>query len=275
MATELVRDGTVARTRRISGSQRMALAVFAWLDERFRIRRGAAAIEKFYYQINLQLPRSHTEKYKLRSIWYWYPMYTLGSISLLAFLIAAISGVLLTLYYIPSTTAYVPGQGTDLGPVLEPKASIAWQSVGNLMLNVPFGFMIRAIHFWAAMVMVAAVFLHMFRTYLTQAYKKPRELNWFVGVVLFLLTILLGYSGYLLPWSQLSYWAATIGLEMSNASPIIGKWLAAMLFGGTQLGAATVTRMYVLHVILLPMITFGVIALHIAIVWLQGIAEPH
>ncbi len=259
-------EATARTYRRVSLMQRFALATFAWLDERFRIRRGARAISDFYMQINLQMPRSHTEKYKLRSIWYWYPMYTMGSISFLAFIIATISGILLTLYYVPST-AGVPG--------VETNANEAWVSVKYIMLEVPFGFMIRAVHFWSAMVMVAAVFLHMVRVYFTQAYKKPRELNWIIGFLLMFLTIMLGYTGYILPWSQLSYWAATIGLEMSTASPLIGKWLAAFLFGGSQLGQATVTRQYILHVFLVPMITFGVISLHILIVWLQGIAEPH
>lgn len=242
------------------------LATIAWLDERFRFRNYSAQLRHFYYQLNLQLPRTHTEKYKLRVIWYWYPLYTLGSIAFLAFIFATISGVLLTFYYIPSTApAIVEGH----------EATQAWESVVDIMTVVPLGFMIRAVHFWSAMVMVAAVVLHMVRVYYTQAYKKPREINWIIGVVLMLLTLGLGYTGYLLPWSQLSFWAGRIGLEMSLASPVIGKWMAGLLFGGVELGQQTVTRMYVLHVLLLPALTFGAAAAHVFIVWWQGIAEPH
>ncbi len=242
------------------------LATFAWLDERYRIRNYADKLRNFYHQLNLELPRTHTEKYKLRVIWYWYPLYTLGSIAFLSFIFATISGILLTFYYVPSTAA-VTVHGFE--------ATQAWESVVLIMTEVPLGFMIRAVHFWSAMVMVAAVVLHMVRVYFVQAYKKPRELNWLLGVVLMLLTLGLGYSGYLLPWSQLSFWAGRIGLEMSLASPIIGKWLAGFMFGGVELGQATVIRMYVLHVILLPILTFGAAIAHVAIVWWQGIAEPH
>jgi quinol-cytochrome oxidoreductase complex cytochrome b subunit len=257
--------------RRVSPSQKLMLAAFAWLDERFRIRAYIDTLSDIYYEMNMQFPRSHVERYRLRSIWYWYPLYSLGSLSFLAFNIATISGVLLALYYIPSNAACDPTSPA----ACEPGVSLAWQSVSYIMTQVPFGTMLRSIHFWSAMVMVSAVVLHMLRVYFTQAYKKPRELNWLLGVGLFGVTILLGYSGYLLPWSQLSYWAGTIGLEMSHASPVIGTWLQGFLFGGTVLSQATLTRMYVLHIFLFPAIAFGLMIVHMLIVWLQGIAEPH
>ncbi len=260
--TEARRDGFT----RPGPVAKLLLAAFAWLDERYRLRNYADEFKHFYYQINLELPRTHTEKYSLRVIWYWYPLYTLGSIAFLALVFASISGILLTFYYVPSTAdATVNGfQATE-----------AWESMTVIMTEVPLGFAIRGLHFWSGMVMVWAVVLHMFRVYFTQAYKKPRELNWLLGVVLFLLTLGLGYTGYILPWSQLSYWAAIIGLEMSIATPILGQYLAGLLFGGVELGQQTVTRMYVLHVILLPLLTFGAAILHVVIVWWQGIAEPH
>lgn len=257
--------------REVTIAQRVALAAFAWLDERLRIRNVADKLASFYMQINMQLPRSHTEKYKLRSIWYWYPMYTMGSLTLLAFIIATVSGILLTLFYVPSTAPVT---------VFGEAANEAWKSVAYIMIEVPFGFMIRAIHFWSAMIMVAAVFIHMFRVYLVQAYKKPREINWLIGILLFILTMGLGYTGYVLPWSQLSYWAATIGLEIAMGSPAMGplrlnEWIAGFLFGGTTLGQATVTRMYIYHIWILPILTFLTVGLHITIVWIQGIGEPH
>lgn len=260
--------------RQVTRGQRAALRVYAWMDERFRIRNIADKLGAFYMQINMQLPRSHTEKYKLRSIWYWYPMYTLGSLALLSFVIAAISGIILTLWYVPSTAVVATEQYGRFGGV---QPTEAWVSVAQIMLEIPFGFMVRAIHFWSAMIMVAAVFLHMLRVYFTQAYKKPRELNWLLGVVLMLVTLALGYSGYILPWSQLSYWAGTIGNEMAASSPpaIFGRIVSSLLFAEEYGSQQTLTRMYVLHVVLLPIIAAALIGLHIALVWIQGIAEPH
>ena len=262
------------RVRKVSLGQRIALDTYAYLDERFRIRNVADKLGDFYMQINMQLPRSHVEGYKLRSIWYWYPMYTMGSLAALAFLIATITGYYLTFYYVPSTAPVAVNPYGDYGAV---QASEAWISVADIMLNVKFGFMIRALHFWSAMIMVATVFLHMMRVWLTQAYKKPRELNWLIGFALFFVTLGLGYTGYLLPWSQLAYWAGTIGNEMAAASPppIVGRVLSSFMFGeefGTQ---QTLSRMYILHVVLLPLAAFGLIGLHIFLVWVQGIAEPH
>jgi cytochrome b6 len=245
------------------------LRTFAWLEDRFLLRQFRIQSQEFIYRINMQMPVSHTERYNLRVIWYWYPLYTLGSLSLLSFLIATISGVLLALYYVPST-AMAP---------LEPYGDLpteAWVSVAvTISQEIPFGFMLRQMHFWSAMVMVAAVVLHTCRIYFTQSYKKPREVNYFVGVLLLVLTLGLGYTGYLLPWSQLSYWAGQIGLQMALITPGIGEWAAALVFGGASLGQATITRMYVLHVFILPIITFLVMVLHILLVWVQGITEPH
>jgi quinol-cytochrome oxidoreductase complex cytochrome b subunit len=269
-------NAVVVAPKRVTAGQRAALRAYAWMDERFRIRNIAEKIGNFYLQINMQLPRSHTEQYKLRSIWYWYPMYTLGSLALLAFVIAAISGILLTLWYVPSTAVVATNAYGNFG-LPEGGPSEAWVSVAQIMLDIPFGFMIRAIHFWSAMIMVAAVFLHMLRVYFTQAYKKPRELNWLLGVVLMLTTLALGYSGYLLPWSQLSYWAGTIGNEMASSSPpaIFGRTISAFLFAEQYGSQQTLTRMYVLHVVILPIVAAALIGLHITLVWIQGIAEPH
>lgn len=267
-------DTTVAPAKKVTMGQRAALRMYAWMDERFRIRNVADKIGAFYMQINMQLPRSHTEKYKLRSIWYWYPMYTLGSLALLSFIIAAISGIILTFWYVPSTA---PVDTTAYGRFPGATPTEAWVSVVQIMLEIPFGFMVRAIHFWSAMIMVAAVFLHMLRVYFTQAYKKPRELNWLLGVLLMLVTLALGYSGYILPWSQLSYWAGTIGNEMAVSSPpaVFGRIVSGLIFAEEYGSQQTLTRMYVLHVVLFPLIAVALIGLHIALVWIQGIAEPH
>lgn len=244
------------------------LKAWAWLEDRFLLRQFRRGFREFLLRTNMQFPVSHTERYNLRIIWYWYPLYTLGSLALLSFLGTLLSGVILALYYTPSNApAVVAGYDPSI-------TTVAWKSVVDIY-DLPFGFMIRQIHFWTAMVMVAAVCLHLLRVYFTQAYKKPREVNWLIGILLLILTLGLGYTGYLLPWSQLSFWAGRIGLEMALATPLIGEWVAGLIFGGTALGAATLVRMYILHVFILPATILAVIGIHILIVWIQGIAEPH
>ncbi|WP_336022066.1 cytochrome b [Halobellus salinisoli] len=237
------------------------LTSLIWLDKRLRIVDYMELLETLYYRVNLQMPKSHTEQYNLdNKFWYWYPLYTLGLFSTLAYVVAAISGALLGFYYSPATTG---------------DPSTAYNSIAFIMRDLQFGFMLRSIHRWSAQVMVAAVFLHMLRVYFTGAYKEPRELNWLLGIVLISLTMVFGYTGYLLPWDQLAYWAGQIGVEMALSVPLVGEWAAQLLFGGFSLSQATLQRMYIIHVFLLPFVVTALIAIHIGIVWVQGIAEPH
>ncbi len=237
------------------------LMTLIWLDKRLRIVDYLELLEDMYYKINLQMPKSHTEQYNLdNKFWYWYPLYALGSFSVIAYIVAAVSGALLGFYYAPSTAGETPE---------------AYEAIVAIMKDLNFGFMLRSIHRWSAQVMTAAVFLHMLRVYFTGAYKEPREINWIIGVILLSLTMLFGYTGYLLPWNQLAFWAGQIGVEMSLAVPIVGEWTAQLLFGGFSLGQPTLIRMYILHVFVLPFVVTALIALHIGIVWMQGIAEPH
>ena len=242
------------------------LTTLIWLDKRLRIVDYLELLETMYYRANLQMPKSHTEQYDLdNKFWYWYPLYSLGSLSIIAYLLAAVSGALLGFYYAPSTA----------GAAAQGDPTAAYDSMVMIMTDVQFGFMLRAIHRWAAQFMVAAVFLHMLRVYFTGAYKEPRELNWLIGIVLISLTMVFGYTGYLLPWDQLAFWAGQIGVEMSLSIPLAGEWVAQLLFGGFSLSQATLQRMYILHVFLLPFVVTTLIAIHIGIVWVQGIAEPH
>ncbi|WP_058367228.1 cytochrome b [Haloparvum sedimenti] len=242
------------------------LTTLIWLDKRLRIVDYLELLETMYYRVNLQMPKSHTEQYDLdNKFWYWYPLYSLGSLSIIAYLVAAVSGALLGFYYSPSTA----------GAAAAGDPTAAWISVESIMKDVQFGLMLRGVHRWAAQFMVAAVFLHMLRVYFTGAYKEPREVNWVLGIVLIGLTLLFGYTGYLLPWYQLSFWAGQIGVEMALATPLVGEWAAQLVFGGFTLGQATLVRMYILHVFLLPFVVTALIALHVGIVWVQGIAEPH
>jgi len=237
------------------------LTALVFLDRRLRIVDYLELLEDAYYKVNLQMPKSHTEQYDLdNKFWYWYPLYSLGFFSTLAYIVAAVSGALLGFYYEPSAVG-------------EP--SVAYASIETIMTELQFGFALRSIHRWAAQIMMAAVFLHMLRVYFTGSYKEPRELNWLLGIILISLSMVFGYTGYLLPWNQLAFWAGQIGVEMALATPIVGEWGAQLLFGGFTLGQATIIRMYILHVFVLPFVVTALIALHIGIVWVQGIAEPH
>ena len=240
------------------------LTALVYLDKRLRIVDYLELLEDAYYKVNLQMPKSHTEQYDLdNKFWYWYPLYALGSFSTIAYVVASITGALLGFYYAPAAAA-ANGDPT-----------VAYNSITFIMTDLNLGFFLRSLHRWAAQVMTAAVFLHMLRVYFTGAYKEPREVNWILGVILIGLTLFFGFSGYVLPWKQLSFWAAQIGVEMALATPIVGEWAAQLLFGGFTLGQATLVRMYILHVFVLPFVVTSLIALHVGIVWVQGIAEPH
>jgi quinol-cytochrome oxidoreductase complex cytochrome b subunit len=255
------------KSKDLSPVEAVFLTTLVWMDKRLRIVDYLELLETLYYRSNMQMPKSHTEQYDLdNKFWYWYPLYTLGTFSTLAYVVAAASGALLGFYYSPSTAAGACGIAN---------ASVAYCSIANIMRDLQFGFMLRSIHRWSAQVMVAAVFLHMLRVYFTGAYKEPRELNWLIGIVLISLTMVFGYTGYLLPWDQLAFWAGQIGVEMSLSIPLAGEWVAQLLFGGFTLSQATLQRMYILHVFLLPFVVTALIAIHIGIVWVQGIAEPH
>ena len=256
--------GAWMESRDLTPIESIYLTVLMWLDKRLRIVDYLELLEDFYYKVNLQMPKSHTEQYNLdNKFWYWYPLYALGSFSTIAYVVAAISGALLGFYYAP---AAVQANGDPTG---------AYESITFIMTELNFGFFLRSLHRWSAQVMVAAVFLHMLRVYFTGAYKEPRELNWLIGIVLISLTMVFGYTGYLLPWDQLAFWAGQIGVEMALSIPLIGEWVAQLMFGGFTLSQSTLQRMYILHVFLLPFLATGLIAIHIGIVWMQGIAEPH
>ena len=249
------------KTKDLTPIETVFLTALVFLDRRLRIVDYLELLEDAYYKVNLQMPKSHTEQYNLdNKFWYWYPLYSLGFFSVLAYIVAAVSGALLGFYYSPATAG-------------DPTA--AYASVEAIMRDLQFGFMLRSVHRWAAQIMMAAVFLHMLRVYFTGSYKEPRELNWLLGIILISLSMVFGYTGYLLPWNQLAFWAGQIGVEMALATPIVGEWTAQLLFGGFTLGQATLIRMYILHVFILPFVVTALIALHIGIVWVQGIAEPH
>ena len=248
--------------------RRLNRTVFGWLKDRFPTVPYADLTRKVGETIQRQVPRSHAEKYELKTIWYWYPLYCLGGISFIAFIILTITGIVLGFYYIPDGTVSRTSQLEYTNP--------AYESLVKIMNEVPLGFIMRGVHHWGAHIMIAAVFLHMCRVYFTGAYKKPRELNWLLGVALLFLTLGFGYTGYLLPANDLSQAAATIGMGMARSVPYLGDLQALIVFGGTDITVTNyVLRMYWYHVFILPFLVIGLMLVHMALVWIQGVAEPH
>jgi quinol-cytochrome oxidoreductase complex cytochrome b subunit len=168
----------------------------------------------------------------------------LGLISLYLFFILCGTGVLLMFYYVPSTTQ-------------------AYERMKDLQFVVSAGLFVRNMHRWAAHLMVAAVMLHMCRVFYTGAYKAPREFNWLIGVGLFLTTLGLSFTGYLLPWDQLAFWAITVGTNIAGYAPFVGPWLKYLMLGGNTVGQEALTRFYALHVIVLPAVGALMISVHV------------
>ncbi len=167
----------------------------------------------------------------------------LGLISFYLFLILVASGVLLMFYYTPST-------------------QLAYQNMKDLEYVVSYGVVMRNAHRWSAHAMVAFAFLHMCRVFYTGSYKSPREFNWVIGVCLLLATLLLSFTGYLLPWDQLAFWAITVGSNIAAYMPWIGDKIRFLMLGGNEVGQMALLRFYVLHVALLPLIATVLVAVH-------------
>jgi quinol-cytochrome oxidoreductase complex cytochrome b subunit len=169
----------------------------------------------------------------------WY----LGTLTLATFLILTVSGILLMLYYHPS----VPQ---------------AYADMKDLQFVVSAGVFLRNLHRWSAHAMVFLVFAHMFKVFYRGAYRPPREFNWVIGVILLLLTLFLSYTGYLLPWDQLAFWAITVGSNIMSAVPVMGAKLRFLMLGGNTVNANALLRFYVLHCVILPLVAFLFIAIH-------------
>ncbi len=169
----------------------------------------------------------------------WY----LGVMSTVLLGSLVVSGVYLMFFYVPSPSS-------------------AYGDIQTIQTDVAFGQFIRNVHRWSAHLMVLAVAAHMARVFYRGAYKSPREFNWVIGVIMLVLTLLLSFTGYLLPWDQLAYWAVTVGTSMADFVPFIGKGVRRLLLGGDQVGSATLLRFYVLHVALLPLLIGILWAVH-------------
>src|SRR3954462_9428990 len=181
--------------------------------------------------------------------------YTLGSATMFAFLSQAVTGVFLAMYYDPSPNK-------------------AYDSIHHITNDVWLGAFVRGMHRWGSTVMVLLVFLHMGRTFFFGAYKYPRELNWLIGFVLLLLTMLMAFTGYLLPFDQRSYWASIVGINLNSSGPIVGPYLADFLRAGSDFNQVTLSRFYSIHMLLIPGAIAALIGAHLYLVAKLGTTAP-
>jgi quinol-cytochrome oxidoreductase complex cytochrome b subunit len=213
------------------------IATIGWLDE----RTGASPfLRGFLYR---KVPKGTN----------WF--YTLGSASMFAFLSQATTGVFLAMYYDPSPTR-------------------AYESARHITNDVFLGEFVRGMHKWGSTVMVILVFLHMARTFFFGAYKYPRELNWIIGAVLLILTMVMSFTGYLLPFDQRSYWATIVGVNINGTGPVVGPYLSDFLRGGAEFGATTLSRFYAIHMLLIPGAIAAMIGAHLYLVAKLGTTAP-
>jgi menaquinol-cytochrome c reductase cytochrome b subunit len=182
-------------------------------------------------------------------------MQTLGSAALTAFLVQAITGVILAMYYEPTPTG-------------------AYSSIQNITDHLTLGWLVRGMHRWGASVFIILMFLHMGRVFLFGAYKYPRELNWIIGVLILVSGMMEGFTGYLLPWDQTAYWATVVGINLNGTAPFLGPFIAQFLRSGQEIGADTLTRFYSLHMLVLPAAIAGLIGLHLYLVVRLGVTSP-
>ena len=178
-------------------------------------------------------------------------LFSLGSLAMFLLLLQAATGAFLALYYSPSPEH-------------------AHNAVTYISEEVPFGSFVRGLHHWGASAMVIIVFLHLLRVVIYSSYKAPRELTWIVGVLLLLVVLGFGFTGYLLPWDEKAYWATVVGVEISSTAPVLGDFVAKVMRGGTEIGAVTLARFYALHTIWLPWLAFGLVGVHIFFVRYYG-----
>jgi quinol-cytochrome oxidoreductase complex cytochrome b subunit len=231
------REKHANRERIKKSALEVPIAAVGWLDER---TGGGPFLRGFLYR---KVPKGTN----------WY--YTLGSATMFAFLSQAVTGVFLAMYYRPSATE-------------------AYASVQHINDEVFLGLLVRGMHKWGATVMVILIFLHMGRTFFFGAYKYPRELNWIIGVVLIILTMVMALTGYLLPFDQRSFWATVVAANITGTGPIMGPYLADFLRGGAEFGATTLSRFYAIHMLLVPGLIAALIGAHLFLVAKLGTTAP-
>jgi cytochrome b6 len=213
-------------------------ALTEWLDERLSISTLAAMVSKKEVPLHRH------------SIWYYF-----GGMTLFLFIVQVVTGILLLLYYRPSSET-------------------AFESVQFIITEVKFGWLIRSVHSWSANLMVATLFIHMFSVFFLRAYYPPREITWISGVFLLFIVICFGFSGYLLPWNKLAFFATKVGTEIAGVIPVVGRPMLRFLRGGDDVTGATLTRFFGFHVAVLPATATLFIALHVLLVQQHGMSVP-
>ena len=212
--------------------------IYSYIDSRFKL----SGI--------LQFAKKKKVPEHKHSIWYY-----IGGICLFLFILQVITGILLLLYYTPS-------------------ADSAYESIHFIMSQVKFGWLIRSVHSWSANILIGAIFIHMFSTFFLKAYRPPRELTWFSGFFLLLIFLAFGFSGYLLPWNELSFYATRVGTDIAGTLPLIGQSLKTFVLGGPDVSGATISRFFWLHVAILPLFTVIILGIHVLLVQILGMSKP-
>ena len=218
-------------------AEKQAPGLAGWLEQRL----GWSAIA--------EMGRHKLVPVHRHTLWYYF-----GGMSLFLFSIQVGTGILLLLYYRPSAEAF--------------------ESVQFLVTRVPFGWLIRSIHSWSANLLVFVLFVHMFSVFFLKAYRSPRELTWVTGMGLLFLMLAFGFSGYLLPWNTLAFFATQVGTEVAGAVPVVGHFMLRFLRGGEQVTGGTLTRFYGIHVAVLPALTTAVLGIHLYLVQRHGMSTP-
>ncbi|HEX8052398.1 MAG TPA: cytochrome b N-terminal domain-containing protein [Thermoleophilaceae bacterium] len=230
------REKEADRKRQLDAVKETGINVVGFLDE----RTGGGPFMRFF--LYRKVPPIN-----------WF--YTLGSATMFAFVSQAVTGVFLAMYYRPSSNE-------------------AYESVQHITNDVFAGELVRGMHRWGATVMMILIFMHMGRVFFFGGYKYPRELNWVIGVVLLVLTLMMGLTGYLLPFDQRSFWATVVAVNLNSSGPIIGPYLADFLRGGAEFGATTISRFYALHMLLIPGLIMALIGAHLYLVVKLGTTAP-
>jgi quinol-cytochrome oxidoreductase complex cytochrome b subunit len=212
--------------------------MYNWIDERAELGGLVEYMGKKYVPVHRH------------SIWYYF-----GGVSLFLFIIQVVTGILLLLYY----------KGGE---------QLAFESIQFIMSKVQFGWLIRSIHSWTANLFILTAMIHMFSVYFGKAYRKPREITWLTGMLMFFLALGFGFSGYLLPWNELAFFATKVGTDIAGAVPVVGKPIMVFLRGGDDVTGQTLSRFFGFHVAVLPGIFTVLLGIHLVLVQRQGMSEP-
>ena len=212
--------------------------IYRWVDERVELKGLVDYMGKKYVPVHRH------------SVWYYF-----GGVSLFLFIIQVVTGILLLLYY---------KSGEEL----------AFESINFIMSKVQFGWLIRSVHSWTANLFIFSAMIHMFSVFFEKAYRKPREITWITGMLMFFLLLGFGFSGYLLPWNELAFFATKVGTDIAGIVPVIGKPMLVFLRGGDEVTGATLSRFFGFHVAVLPGLFTVFLGIHLLLVQRQGMSEP-